>query len=195
MDVGPAGDYWVSLDTDGDGVIDSQDNCPLSNQTGTGQVDQHGCPKQNLDGKRQRTSQISNFNTCVELLSPTVQEIAAGQVGEDDLFSAVFWARAECQATELGATNGSITERYEVYEARWLLRKNYAQTRDRLAFAKEQACLRTAYPQVFPHADLLRDQALCDCTLDADGDGVSDCDDECDSTPSRTAVDAKGCSL
>lgn len=180
------------LDTDGDGVPDNRDFCPHSNQTGTSAVDAKGCPENTGVGKKTFASG-QGYRTCVEAAMPTLEQLISGAVSQEDYMSAFFWAKAECETGVLGDDNGSVEERFQAAQQRWNLYQNFLQSRDRLAFAKERACLRFQYPDVFPHADRIRDEALCSCTADRDGDGVSDCDDECDNTPSRTTVDAKGC--
>lgn len=180
------------LDTDGDGVPDTRDFCQNSNDDAIGFVDAQGCPENTNIGNSEYRAM---FRTCVEAGTPPVEEVFDGGTSQDDFMSLFFLAKAECESTELGFGNGTISERYQVAERRWLLYKNFLQTQDRLAFVQEHACLRADYPQVFPNADQTRDAALCQCTADTDGDGVSDCADECDFTPQGASVDSKGCAL
>lgn len=193
------GKYFTgTLDTrdlDGDGVPAQRDACPVTGKIMEGaqllyDVGTDGCP----DPESGAGVSLYSFGACIrEALASAKSGVFEGTKTAETSMDEGFQGIGVCEVLAFGEDAGTLEDRIDLRRQAWHLTKNFVATGDKLALRKEQACLQAAYPGLFPEAPATAAQ-LCACTLDSDGDGVSDCDDECPGTPTGTAVDTVGCS-
>jgi hypothetical protein len=192
-------------DSDGDTVPNHEDLCPItpgalwsaSNPLPCRQG--HPCPVPGcptgveLQTVTQDQTPRQLFVTCLEAALLPDYEVFSSTGDGAQYLAAIGRQRAICEGTALGRQNGTEADRITAYQQRYTLLLNLLQTGDGLAYQKEMGCLHSSYPDVFPRVDQTRASARCQCTLDSDGDGVSECDDECPATMPGVAVDQVGC--
>lgn len=188
------GEVFDPQDIDGDGVGNHRDSCPVTGRVMEGaqllfDVGPDGCP----DPDTGDVSLYSLGNCLREALAGATNGYFAGSTDAETTVDAGIQAIGGCEALAYGTATVTLEERVQARRQAWVLTKNFLASGDKLAYRKEEACLQASYPALFPEAPSTASQ-LCECTLDADGDGVSDCDDECPGTPEHTEVDAMGCS-
>ncbi|PCE62595.1 PQQ-dependent sugar dehydrogenase [Sediminicola luteus] len=161
----------VSQDSDGDGVIDANDQCP--NTPPNTQVDQNGCPIENDadgDGVIDANDQCPNTppNTQVDQNGCPVENDADGD--------GVIDADDQCPNTPPNTQvdqNGCPVE-------------NDADD-DGVIDADDQC------PNTPPNTQV--DQNGCPITNDSDGDGIIDSIDKCPNTQPDSIVDEEGCPI
>lgn len=184
---GPSGRFVGPLDDiDDDGMDNADDRCPLLAGSSS-----DGCRP---PSDRFSADELAYYDCLALRLQPAVVSWNESR-DHFGLLTTSAWMQAECQTDILGATNGDTSQRAQARIDQLQLLANFMQSGDRLALRKEVGCVRSSYPEVFPNATPATEQGWCNCTLDSDGDGVSECDDECKHTPAGTAVDGKGCAL
>lgn len=181
-------------DIDGDGVPSHKDACPVTGKVMEGtqllyDVGDDGCPDPETG-----VAPFFNRSDCIgQALNSANEQYAAGSIDGETAVDNVFVDTALCDVDAHGEATATLEDRVDARRQVWTLVKNFLATGDSLAYRKEEACIRSAYPGLFPGTPATAAQ-LCTCQLDTDGDGVSECDDECPATPRGVSVDAVGCS-
>lgn len=188
---------WPPRDTDGDGVSDQNDACPIS-QAGV-PVDASGCP---LDGDRDGV--YDNTDRCAN--TPAGTPVDANGCPRDSDGDGVIDAADRCANTATGTpVDASGCPRDTDGDG---VLDNADQCGNTPAGTRVDAVgcpvpLDTDGDGVLDNVDRCSgtpagtrvDVSGCPIPLDADGDGVRDAEDRCPNTPVGSRIDARGCTV
>ena len=187
------GSNTVNNDSDGDGIPDSDDDCPNTTPSEV-PVDSHGCPEESIyiwpDGVGVYAGSAHNYSLT---FSATMNSMVT-------LYEVDYLAHNTTYLIEWYISNGSVPS----YIADGNLTTDSVNNTGyaaplHAALNLSDGCYAIWAELYDDTGNLLDDDEFTLCitiasvTSDSDGDGVLDGDDDCPNTPTGTAVDSHGC--